>query len=102
MESRVPPFSADHRPAGAGHTGVRLQAAVRLRRGGCGLPALVANQVAVAIENALAFQEIEAALQEIQALKDQLAKENAYLEEEVRTEHNFGEIVGGSATLHRS
>ena len=62
---------------------------------------LVANQVAVAVENALTFQEIEAALQEIAALKEQLAKEKAYLEEEVRTEHNFGEIVGGSAALRR-
>ena len=35
---------------------------------------LVANQVAVAVENALAFQEIE-------ALNDKLAKENAYLED---------------------
>jgi formate hydrogenlyase transcriptional activator len=55
---------------------------------------LVANQVAVAVENALAFQEIE-------ALKDQLAKEKAYLEDEVRTEHDFGEIVGESAALLR-
>jgi formate hydrogenlyase transcriptional activator len=62
---------------------------------------LVANQVAVAVENALAFQEIEAAFREIEALKDKLAKENAYLEEEVRTGHNFGEIVGDSATLRR-
>ena len=62
---------------------------------------LVANQVAVAVENALAFQEIEAAFREIQALKDKLAEENAYLEEEVRTEHNFGEIVGESAALRR-
>jgi formate hydrogenlyase transcriptional activator len=54
----------------------------------------VANQVAVAIENAIAFQEIE-------ALKNQLAKENAYLEEEVRTEHNFGQIIGDSAALRR-
>ncbi len=54
----------------------------------------VANQVAVAVENALAFQEIE-------ALKDKLAKENAYLVEETRTEHNFGEIVGESAALRR-
>jgi formate hydrogenlyase transcriptional activator len=60
---------------------------------------LVANQVAVAVENALAFQDIEAAFREIQALRDQLAKEKAYLEEEVRTEHNFGEIVGDSAAL---
>jgi formate hydrogenlyase transcriptional activator len=55
---------------------------------------LVANQVAVAIENAIAFQEIE-------ALRNQLSKANAYLEEEVRTEHNFGEIIGDSAALRR-
>ena len=55
---------------------------------------LVANQVAVAIDNALAFQEIA-------ALKEQLSKEKAYLEEEVRTEHNFEEIVGRSDPLRR-
>ena len=55
---------------------------------------LVANQVAVAVENALAFREIE-------ALKDQLAKEKAYLEEEARTEHHFGEFVGESRALRR-
>ena len=55
---------------------------------------LVANQVAVAFENAQAFEEI-------QALKDKLSKENAYLEEEIRTEHNFGDIVGDSASLRR-
>jgi len=54
----------------------------------------VANQVAVAVENALAFDEIE-------ALKDKLQQEKVYLEEEVRTEHNFGEIVGESAVLRR-
>jgi formate hydrogenlyase transcriptional activator len=53
---------------------------------------LVAQQVAVAVENALAFQEIE-------GLKDKLAKEKAYLEEEVRTEHEFGDIVGESPAL---
>jgi formate hydrogenlyase transcriptional activator len=59
----------------------------------------VANQVAVAVENALAFQDIEAAYREIAALKDQLSQEKAYLEEEVRTEHNFGDIVGESPAL---
>ena len=52
----------------------------------------VANQVALAVENALAFGEIE-------ALRDKLHQEKVYLEEEVRTAHNFGEIVGESATL---
>src|SRR6202011_2643382 len=55
---------------------------------------LVANQVAVSVENALAFQEIE-------ALRDQLSKANAYLQGEVRTEHNFGELIGESTALRR-
>ncbi|HJZ92996.1 MAG TPA: sigma 54-interacting transcriptional regulator [Gemmataceae bacterium] len=54
----------------------------------------VANQVALAVENALAFEEI-------QGLKDQLLKEKVYLEEEIRTEQNFDEIVGESPALCR-
>jgi formate hydrogenlyase transcriptional activator len=42
----------------------------------------VAQQVAVAVENALAFQQIA-------ELKDKLAKEKLYLEEELRIEHGF-------------
>jgi formate hydrogenlyase transcriptional activator len=53
-----------------------------------------ANQVAVAVENALAFEEIA-------ALKDQLHKENLYLQEEVRIGHHFGEVVGESPALRR-
>src|SRR5206468_7653697 len=55
---------------------------------------LVANQVAVAVENALAFDCIE-------KLKEKLTQEKVYLEEEIRTEHNFDEIVGDSAALRR-
>jgi len=35
----------------------------------------------------------------LEALKDKLAKEKAYLGEEVRTEHGFGDIVGESPAL---
>src|SRR5262249_51175346 len=52
----------------------------------------VANQVAFSVENVLAFQEIA-------ALKDKLAAEKVYLEEELRTEHNFEDIVGRSEAL---
>jgi formate hydrogenlyase transcriptional activator len=55
---------------------------------------LVANQVAVAVENALAFDCIE-------KLKEKLIQEKVYLEEEIRTEQNFDEIVGESAALRR-
>jgi formate hydrogenlyase transcriptional activator len=54
----------------------------------------VAKQIAIAVENAQAYRQIT-------ELKDRLAKENLYLEEEVRTDHNFGEIVGDSAALRR-
>ena len=52
----------------------------------------VARQVAIAFENALAFREID-------ALKDKLAEEKLYLEEEIQTEYNFEEIIGNSAAL---
>jgi formate hydrogenlyase transcriptional activator len=54
----------------------------------------VAKQVAIAVENALAFRKIE-------ALKNKLEEERLYLEEEIRTEYNFEEIIGNSATLKR-
>ncbi|MCU1235292.1 MAG: transcriptional regulator, NifA subfamily, Fis Family [Candidatus Solibacter sp.] len=53
---------------------------------------LVANQVAIAVENALAYQEIS-------TLKDRLAQEKVYLEDEIRSELNFEEIVGRSQAL---
>ncbi len=54
----------------------------------------VANQIAIAVENALAFRQIA-------DLKDKLTKEKLYLEDEIRTEYNFEEIIGESAALKR-
>jgi formate hydrogenlyase transcriptional activator len=52
----------------------------------------VANQVALAIANMKSYEEIA-------FLKGRLEKENVYLQEEIRTEHNFEEIVGNSTAL---
>ena len=52
----------------------------------------VANQIALAIENALAYGEIS-------QLKDKLALENVYLESEIRSELHFEDIVGNSRAL---
>ena len=52
----------------------------------------VVGQVAVALDNAHAYREIA-------ELKDKLAKEKLYLENEIRSELNFEEIVGESAAL---
>jgi formate hydrogenlyase transcriptional activator len=52
----------------------------------------VANQVAIAVENALAYGQIA-------ELKDRLAQEKVYLEDEIRSELKFEEIIGQSASL---
>jgi len=54
----------------------------------------VANQLALAVENTLAYREIR-------ELKEQLSKEKLYLEDEIRTEMNFTQIIGNSASLRR-
>jgi formate hydrogenlyase transcriptional activator len=59
-----------------------------------GAVAQIAEQIALALENALAFNEIA-------SLKDRLAHENVYLEQEIRGVQHFGEIVGESRALKR-
>jgi formate hydrogenlyase transcriptional activator len=52
----------------------------------------VANQVALAVENMKAYEEIA-------TLKARLERENVYLQEEIRRDHNFVEMVGNSPAL---
>ena len=54
----------------------------------------VSNQVAIAVENGLAFQQIA-------ELKDKLTEEKLYLEDEIRSQYNFEEIIGESAVWKR-
>jgi formate hydrogenlyase transcriptional activator len=54
----------------------------------------IACQVAIAIENAVAFAEVS-------DLKNKLAQEKLYLEDEIRSELKFEEIVGKSEALRR-
>ncbi len=53
-----------------------------------------ARQVAIAVDNAVAYGRISDS-------KDQLAQEKLYLENEIRSELNFEEIVGKSEALRR-
>jgi len=54
----------------------------------------VAAQVSIAIENALAYKEIA-------ELRDKLAQERLYLEEEIRTAADFEGIIGQSTALRK-
>jgi formate hydrogenlyase transcriptional activator len=55
----------------------------------------VAGQVAIAVENALAYREIA-------ELKDKLAQEKLYLEEEIRSTSDFEGIIGQSSVLRQA
>jgi len=54
----------------------------------------IANQVAIAVENALAFRRMADRAQT-------LREEKLYLQDEIRTEYNFEEIIGDSMSLRR-
>ncbi len=47
----------------------------------------VANQIAIAVENSLAYGELA-------EMKERLATEKLYLEDEIRLDHNIGNMVG--------
>ena len=52
----------------------------------------IGSQVALAVANSTAYQEIA-------DLRDKLKKEKLYLEEEIRTEYDFEDIIGESVAL---
>jgi len=56
--------------------------------------AQVANQIAIAVDNALSYRQVS-------ELTDKLAQEKLYLEDEIRADAYFEEIVGKSAELRR-
>jgi formate hydrogenlyase transcriptional activator len=79
--SRLGTLSFLSRKAGAYDSGVDLWLLTQIGR-----------QVALAVENALAYGCI-------QKLTDRLRKETVYLQEEIRTDYDFEEIVGRSPAL---
>jgi formate hydrogenlyase transcriptional activator len=56
------------------------------------LLAQAAGQIAIALDNALSYKRIE-------ELNAKLAEEKIYLEDEIRDDHQFEEIIGQSKTL---
>ena len=54
----------------------------------------VANQVAIAVENALDYRHVTES-------RERLATAKRYLEDEIRTAHHFEEIIGESAALQQ-
>jgi formate hydrogenlyase transcriptional activator len=71
----------------------------RLRKNAFTLPEIeflsqIAGQIAIAIDNAFAYCQIT-------ELRDQLTQEKLYLQDELRSEMNYEEIIGNSAALRK-
>src|SRR5262245_6131612 len=66
-----------------------------------GLPILktFAARAGAELDRQRAERELRIALAEVESLKNQLSAENGYLQEEIRSEHNFDEIVGSAPIL---
>jgi len=60
---------------------------------------IFAARAAAELKRQRAEAELQAALEQVQALQKKLEAENVYLQEEIRKEHNFEEIVGNSPAL---
>jgi predicted ATPase/transcriptional regulator with GAF, ATPase, and Fis domain len=60
---------------------------------------IFAARAAAELERLQAENDLRAALAEVERLKNRLQAENVYLQEEIRREHNFEEIVGSSPVL---
>ncbi len=54
----------------------------------------ISNQIALAVDNAIAYGRVTEA-------RDRLEEERLYLESEIRSEYNFADIVGKSASLRK-
>src|SRR5208337_615952 len=52
----------------------------------------VANQVAIGVENALNYKEVN-------EIREKLAEERVYLNEEIRTDRDFEDVIGDSQAL---
>jgi formate hydrogenlyase transcriptional activator len=87
------PLVAHDRPLGALNVG-RTDGADGFSPAETELLSRVADQVALAVENALAYGRVA-------ELSDKLAQEKHYLEGEIRGQYDFAEIVGSSPAIRR-
>jgi formate hydrogenlyase transcriptional activator len=60
---------------------------------------IFAARAAAELKRQRAESELQKALEQVQALQKKLEAENVYLQEEIRKEHNFEEIVGNNPAL---
>src|SRR5271165_180356 len=90
--SIVTPLCTSNRPLGVMTLGSKK--ADHFRADDIDLLAQIATQISLALDNALAYESLNAS-------RNQIEEERLYLESEIRAEYNFEDIVGKSAALRK-
>jgi transcriptional regulator with GAF, ATPase, and Fis domain len=72
-----------------------------LDKGGLSLVAGLANQIAIAVSNIMANEEIQTQLDMIEGYKQQLEEEKIYLKEEIEKTHHYSEIIGNGPEMQK-
>lgn len=87
--------------ASVGSLCVLYQSEVEPRAEDLHLMNIVGAAIGVEEERKRAEETLQDALSEVERLKNRLQQENIYLQEELKTEYNFEEIVGKSESLQK-
>src|SRR5208283_3062106 len=88
----VTPLRTSNRPLGGRR--MRSKKTDHFRADDLDLLAQIATQISLALDNALAYESLNAS-------RNQIEEERLYLESEIRAEYNFEDIVGKSAALRK-
>src|SRR5262249_39721645 len=59
----------------------------------------VCSYIGVALSNIRSYEKIQSQLEEINSYKYQLENENQYLQEQIKSTYNYGEVVGSNNGL---
>src|SRR5271166_506395 len=89
----IAPLRAPNRPLGVITLGSKR--AGYFRPDDLDLLGQIATQISLALDNALAYEKLNAS-------RNQIEEERLYLESEIRAEYNFEDIVGKSAALRKA
>ena len=90
---------ADHDGRVIGHIAILDDKPMQRDPRAIGLVRIFAARAAAELKRQKAEKELHAALEQVQSLQKKLEAENVYLQEEIRNEHNFDEMVGSSPAL---
>ncbi|MCI0691830.1 sigma 54-interacting transcriptional regulator [candidate division KSB1 bacterium] len=84
-----------------GHLAILHDQPMETELPGLAIMKIFAARAGAELERKRAEEALQTALREVEELKNRLQAENIYLQEEIKTAHNFEEIVGASSAIKK-